>query len=131
MFNSSNKTKLLIESWRSFLNEGEQHSSEDLSKLKSMLDEYPEGYQGYNDTVSDDLEGFFLNNILESDRGERWNMICDMDESNYAPDNDDYEVDKDEYHDQVREWLTSWCKNNSFDPVFEDEIEVGEGWEEL
>tara|TARA_Y100000592_G_C5398758_1_gene282007 strand:+ start:581 stop:970 length:390 start_codon:yes stop_codon:yes gene_type:complete len=125
------QTKLLLESWRNFLNEGDLHLSSDVSILKSMLDTYPEGYQGYVSNISDDLEGFFLNNIPKSDRGERWSMICDLDESNYAPDNDDYEVDKDEYHDQVREWLTSWCKNNSFDPVFEDDLESGEAWEDL
>ena len=126
-----NKTKLLFESWRNFLNEGELYLSSDVSILKSMLDEYPEGYQGYVSNISDDLEGFFLNNIPKSDRGERWNMICDMNESNYAPDNDDYDSDKDDYHDNIREWLTSWCKNNNFDPVFEDEIESGEAWEDL
>ena len=131
MFNNRNKTILIVENWRNFLNENSSNTSKGVSNLKSMLDEYPEGYQGYSENVSDDLEGFFLNNIPESDRGERWNMICDMDESNYAPDNDDYEVDKDEYHDQVREWLTSWCQNSSFDPVFEDEIESGEVWKDL
>lgn len=128
---NNRKTRLLVESWRNFLIEGNSHVSQKISKLKSILDEYPEGYQGYSENVSDDLESFFLNDIPESDRGERWNMICDLDESNYAPDNDDYEVDNDEYHDQVREWLTSWCKNNNFDPVFEDEIESGEVWEDL